>query len=400
MKLIEIHYITRRHKVYDTLYEMSKLTNALRNQSIYLMRQHLRHKEDDDPFFICLDKLLKTMPEEYNIYKKLPAQTSQQTIRVVEQSFRGYSASIKDWHQNKEKYSGKPRMPGFSRHGGQHQVIFTNQQVKLVGNKVTFPKCLRPFSLTMRAKDVAKICQVRYLPQLDSFKLEVIYEIDNPIELHRENVAAIDIGLQNFVTLVFSTPTAPCIFKGSKAIHYHLQYMKKLSALQSELWHTQHTRQPSKRIKRLREKRHQYFHNVLHQLSSAIVQHLLKNNVTTLIVGHNTKQKEGSRLKTFTQIPIFSLLKKLEYKCKKAGITYKEVNESHTSGTSFLDDELPTADYYDKSRRVNRSIFISNDGKKIHADVNAAYQIMRKAFPSLNIDYDSSIFNPTVIHFH
>lgn len=87
VKLIEIHYITRRHKAYHILYEMSKLTNSLRNQSIYLMRKHLKYKEDSDPFFICLDKLLKTMPEEYNIYRKLPAQTSQQTIRVVEQNF-------------------------------------------------------------------------------------------------------------------------------------------------------------------------------------------------------------------------------------------------------------------------------------------------------------------------
>lgn len=400
MKLIEIHNITRHHKVYDKLYEMSKLTNALRNQSIYLMRQHLRHKEDDDPFFICLDKLLKTMPEEYNIYRKLPAQTSQQTIRVVEQSFRGYSSLIKDWHQNKEKYSGKPRMPGFGHRNAQHQVIFTNQQINLINGKLTFPKCLRPFSLKLRAKNVTKICQVRCLPRLDSFKIEVIYEIDDPIELPHENVAAIDIGLDNFATLVFSHPVAPCIFKGSKAISYHLQHMKKVSELQSELWRTQKSHQQSKRVRRLREKRQRYFQDVMHKLSHSIVNQLLENNVTTLIVGHNSKQKEGSRLKTFTKIPIFGLLKKLEYKCKKAGIAYKEVNESHTSGTSFLDDELPTADYYDKSRRVNRSIFISNEGRKIHADVNAAYQIMRKAFPSLHIDYDSSIFNPRVIHFH
>ena len=400
MKLIEIHYITRRHKAYHILYEMSKLTNSLRNQSIYLMRKHLQHKEDSDPFFICLDKLLKTMPEEYNIYRKLPAQTSQQTIRVVEQSFRGYSSLIKDWNKNKEKYSGKPRMPSFSRRGAQHQVVFTNQQVKLVNDKVMFPKCLKQFSLKLRAKHVTKLCQVRCLPRLDSFKIEVVYEIDDPIELPCKNVAAIDIGLDNFVTLVFSTTTAPLIFKGSKAINYHSQHKKKLSAAQSELWYTQSTHRQSKHIRRLHDKRQRYFHDVMHKLSHSIVHHLLENNVTTLIVGHNAKQKEGSRLKTFTNIPIFSLLKKLEYKCKKAGIRYKEVNESYTSGTSFLDNETPTSEYYDKSRRVNRSIFLSNNGQKIHADVNAAYQIMRKAFPLLHIDYDSSIFNPVIVKFH
>ena len=57
------------------------------------------------------------------------------------------------------------------------------------------------------------------------------------------------------------------------------------------------------------------------------------------------------------------------------------MNESYTSGTSFLDNEQPCKENYDKSRRVHRGLFVSNNGTKINADVNGAYQIMKKVIP-------------------
>lgn len=60
--------------------------------------------------------------------------------------------------------------------------------------------------------------------------------------------------------------------------------------------------------------------------------------------------------------------------------------ESYTSGTSFLDNELPEKAYYNKKRRVKRGLFVSNKGVKINADVNAAFQIMKKVFPNVFSD--------------
>ena len=48
-----------------------------------------------------------------------------------------------------------------------------------------------------------------------------------------------------------------------------------------------------------------------------------------------------------------------------------------TSGTSYLDGEMPEKEYYDRSRRIHRGLFRSNGGITINADVNAAYQIMK-----------------------
>lgn len=79
------------------------------------------------------------------------------------------------------------------------------------------------------------------------------------------------------------------------------------------------------------------------------------------------------------------------------GITWDE--ESYTSGTSFLDNEDPIKENYKKERRVYRGLFVSNDGKKINADVNGAYQIMKKVIPdAFSKGIEGAGLHPTIIN--
>jgi len=64
------------------------------------------------------------------------------------------------------------------------------------------------------------------------------------------------------------------------------------------------------------------------------------------------------------------------------GIKVIITEESYTSGTSFLDEELPIKENYNKTRRIYRGLFKANDGRLINADLNGAYQIMKKVFPN------------------
>ena len=64
------------------------------------------------------------------------------------------------------------------------------------------------------------------------------------------------------------------------------------------------------------------------------------------------------------------------------GICRLTPEESFTSGTSFLDEEEPIKENYDKSRRIYRGLFVTKEGEEINADVNGSYQIMKKAFPN------------------
>jgi putative transposase len=69
------------------------------------------------------------------------------------------------------------------------------------------------------------------------------------------------------------------------------------------------------------------------------------------------------------------------YKAENVGIKVILVEESYTSGTSFLDGEMPIKENYNKSRRIHRGLFKANNGRLINADLNGAYQIMKKVFP-------------------
>lgn len=71
----------------------------------------------------------------------------------------------------------------------------------------------------------------------------------------------------------------------------------------------------------------------------------------------------------------------LQYKCENNGIRLIMVDEGYTSGTSFLDEEEPIKENYNKKRRIHRGLFRSNQGEYINADVNGAYQILKKAVP-------------------
>ena len=150
------------------------------------------------------------------------------------------------------------------------------------------------------------------------------------------------------------------------------------------------------KIKQLWLRRENKINNELHKISSSIIHYCLDYDIKTIVIGHNKNQKQKSKLKHFTQIPIFRLVQMLYYKAEEVGIKVVEINEAYTSGTSFLDKEYPNKDHYDKKRRVKRGLFKTNYGQFINSDVNAAYQIMRKHDKDLNIRYSNKLYNPII----
>jgi putative transposase len=71
----------------------------------------------------------------------------------------------------------------------------------------------------------------------------------------------------------------------------------------------------------------------------------------------------------------------LAYKAKLVGIRVVITEESHTSKCSFLD--LEPIHHHERyvGKRVKRGLFRASNGRRIHADVNGSYNILRKAIP-------------------
>ena len=70
------------------------------------------------------------------------------------------------------------------------------------------------------------------------------------------------------------------------------------------------------------------------------------------------------------------------YKAELVGIRVLLQEESHTSKCSFLDFEPICHHEHYVGKRVKRGLFRASNGRRINADVNGSYNIMRKAIPN------------------
>jgi len=79
----------------------------------------------------------------------------------------------------------------------------------------------------------------------------------------------------------------------------------------------------------------------------------------------------------------------LEYKAELVGITVLQQEESYTSKSNFLAlDPIPVYGKTDANdvafsgKRIKRGLYKTSVGQLINADINGAYNILRKAIPN------------------
>ena len=393
MKLVEKHKIYKSHPSYSKLDEMSRKANNLYNQCVYFAKHSDNLSED----LKLLDKVMKSFPDEHDNYRSFGyAVCAQRVLRLFQQNLRSYFAAINDYKKNPSKYTGRPRFPKFRKSGDRFQVIFTNQTAKLTGQTIniaskTFENKL---SIKLRTRSVNKICQVVFAPRNNYFLVYVIYEADPITSKNTNKIAAIDVGLSNLATVTFSSEDEPILYRSDLTKINH-DFNRITSNYVSILKKTQN-KDTSKRRKRYSEKYSGLIEDRLHKISREIINDLSHRGVSTVIVGKNTGQKINNKLKNFVQVPLFRLISMIKYKAELAGIAFIQVNESYTSGTSFLDNELPTKEYYNKERRKHRGLFLSNNSKRINADVNASFQIMKKIYKEFAYNDSIKYANPIV----
>ena len=392
MKRVEKHKIYKSHPSYSKLDEMSRKANNLYNQCVYFAKHSENLLED----LKNLDKVMKKFPDEYDNYRSLGyVKCAQQVLKLFVQNVKNYFASIKDYKRNSTKYTGRPRFPKFRKSGERFPVIFTNQSAKLKGQTIRIaPRTFdNQLSIRLRTTSAKKICQVVFAPRNDYFLVCVSYEVEDVTISQKSNkVAAIDIGLKNLATITFSEQDEPILYR-SDLVKINKDFNRLTSEYESILKKTQN-QYTSKRRKRLSERRSGLIEDRLHKLSRAIINDLSQRGVSTVVVGKNTGQKIGNKFKNFVQVPLFRLIEMIKYKAESAGIKFIQVNESYTSGTSFLDNELPTKEFYNKERRKCRGLFLSNNLKRINADVNASFQIMKKVYEKLTYNDSTKYANP------
>ncbi|MFX1237951.1 MAG: IS200/IS605 family accessory protein TnpB-related protein [Promethearchaeota archaeon] len=105
------------------------------------------------------------------------------------------------------------------------------------------------------------------------------------------------------------------------------------------------------------------------------------------VFGYNASWKQGVKIgrknnQNFVQVPFLKLVNQITYKTELVGIELVMVEELFASRCSFLDDEPIERRHRYQGKRVSRGLFHSSKGELINADVNAGYNILKKAFPN------------------
>ena len=353
----------------------------LYNQATHIIKKTLEAEKRWIHYHELNDKL-KISPN----YQTLPAQTAQQILRLIEKNWKGFFKSIKEWKEHPEKFWAKPESPSYKRNNEESIVLFTNQQSRIKNDLLYFPKKANLSPIKINKNRINQLQQVRILPKGHYYIIEIVYKKEiTDFQLNVNRLIGIDLGLNNIVCVVNNAGLRPFIVKGGaiKAIN---QYYNKLRAKFQAVKKYQSVQFQTKRERWLDRKRNNKITDLFHKLSRAIINYCLQYNFGTIVIGYNERWKQNCRMgkrnnQNFVDIPFTRLVKQIKYKAELVGISVKIINEDHTSKCSFLDNE--SIEHHDQyiGRRIKRGLFKSKSGEIINADVNGAYNILRKAFP-------------------
>lgn len=392
--------ISKNHKMWSICDEYCFKSKNLYNYANYIQR----HKFIDEQKVHKYTELSKLLKKE-DVFKDIGSNSAQMTLRLLEKSWKSFFISIKDYSKNRNKYLGRPKLPGYKEKDGRHICVLTNMQSQIQNGYLYFAfKPFKPYNNLIKTKIKGKHMQTRIIPKGSCYILEIVYQVEDVKEKEFNNrIASIDLGINNFVTMVNNIGEKPIIIngKGLKSIN---QYYNKQLAKYRGLAKTDNDLDWTKRLNRVNIKRYNKVEYFMHCSSKSVINYCLGLNISTIIIGNNSCWKHECNIgkvnnQKFIQMPHYNFISKMKYKCEENGIKLVITEESYTSGTSFLDNELPIKENYDKSRRKHRGLFVSNEGIKINADVNGAYQIMRKVFPNVFTDGIEDVhLHPIVIN--
>lgn len=389
VKRVERHIIKPGHQFYSEIDALCLASKNLYNCVMYSARHSFFYG-----YGIPSLAQLHTFFKDSEQYKALPAKVSQLVIKQVCDAWDSYFKALEDWKQEPEKFTGKPKIPGYAEN--RNLVKYNNQaysKKELKKGKRVHPSMSNIWVPAHPPITVDNLCEVRLVPKVGCYVIEIVYEVETAeIIQQNERVAAIDLGLDNLATVVFNvTQLQPFIING-KPLKAANQWRNKQKAwLQGLLPEGQHS---SKRIEAITRKRNCYVDHYLHNASRTMVTELLKRGVSKVVIGKNADWKRNVNLgrvnnQQFVQIPYNKFIDLLTYKLNVAGIEVAVEEESYTSKASFLDwDSIPTYDpeVTEKpkfsGKRVKRSWYKASARTLIHADVNGAYNIGRKVIPT------------------
>ena len=331
-------------------------------------------------FFYSINK--KFASENNPDYRALPAKVSQQVQMSVNEVLTSFI---------KLKQNNLPAK--FPKYLNKHsRYMLRYQKGALSFKKEGFIKLSKTNIQIKNNIDKKQIQMVRVVPKNGYYVIEIIYKIQIKDKQQDLKYASIDLGINNLATLT-SPEFNPKIYNGRPLKSINQFANKKIAKYQSGLKEKQYT---SQKIDYIRMRRDFKINDYLQKTAKDLVNYLVSQTITTLIVGKNKGWKQNTNIgkknnQNLNSIPFYKFENKLKYLCKENGINYYEQEESYTSKASFLDNDI--LPIYDKSqskkyifsgKRIKRGLYQTKNNKYINSDVNGSLNILKKFLISKN----------------
>jgi len=392
--------------------------------------------EDANPWNILddslLDKMMRTREDQNGLipFEALPAKAAEQVRMQIIAEFKSWREGLKAYSRNPEKFTGRPKMPGYLQKNDRMPVKFFagalgKERLPTIAGRplatafngpVLPPEAFKAYSdfdlercLVALGKQVdragATLMELRLVPgRCGLQKIEGVF--DCPVDIPEHSFlakmnaaagaakiaaerrpaffaaeigklsaaamprsAALDVGLNNLATVIFSTGREAIVVSNTRIEAKLGVFDAKIDARTSALIlaapaviaalalrRAQGERlddssfallrqfdrgvQGDFCLQKMREDRAQWLHDALHKLSTNIVQVLIKEEVELLVAGHNVGWKNGADMgsdgnRRLHATPHSILLEMLCYKCQDAAVLMIEQEESYTSKASF-----------------------------------------------------------------
>lgn len=407
MQLTERHIINNSHSLYKECDELCFKSKNLYNYALYLIKQEINktieEKEKglrENIHYLNYYDINKIMIQtQQPDYVALPRKVSNQTLMALDRNWKSFFKSIRDYKKNSSKYYNAPKPPKYLHKicgrflttyekGAISKTYLKNNIISLSGTNIK-----------LKTKQT-NINQVRIVPLLDQYVIEVIYTKEDVIKLSdNQKYLSIDLGINNLATITTNIKKIkPLIINGKPLKSINQYYNKHNSELKSIL-EKRNKKKQSKQLNKLTIKRNNKINDYLHKASRHIVSLAKEKEINTIIIGKNENWKQNSNIgkknnQNFVNIPHSRFISMIRYKSEKEGINIILQEESYTSKASFFNlDEIPTykkslEDKYSFSGyRVKRGLYkLKDDKRTINADVNGSYNILRKAIPNVFAD--------------
>lgn len=387
--------------------------NSLTNSGIYYARQ-LFFKTKKIVGKYDLEAEYKGNPH----FQALHSQAAQQILRSVAESFKSFKELSKLFRSRELK--DKPRPPKYRKPKGLALVTYPKQALKLIdglirvplGNTVKRWFKLDSFTLIMPSNfKFEQIKELRILPRNRCFYVEFVYEQKptNVVKLDPKKALGIDHGVGNWLTCVSNVGTS-FIVDGLKLKSINQWYNKQIATMKEGkpqgFW--------SNKLAAITEKRNRQMRDAVNKTARIVINHCLTNKIGTVVFGWNEGQKHSSNMgkknnQKFVQIPTGKLKARIAQLCEQYGIQFVETEESYTSRSSFLDnDVLPKfgekpEGWRSTGKRVQRGLFKTAKNLLINADCNGAVNIARKVAATLDLDLTEvsrgALSTPLRVHF-